>query len=250
MNEKHLGEEPTDIAMIVADDELLELLGRGGVPDDGDEVATMLAAWRADLAADPPVVRSAVPPSALADAAVRRRRASRRVLLAAAAATLALAGTATVAAGDAQPGSPLWPLTRVLYADRAGSVLAERDAQRAIGQAREAIAQARYTDAEKLLDEATTRATEVRNPDVVRRLLDEVAAVRGLLPGVLPAPSRSTTAGPGGTGAGGESAGTDTSGSGGSGGGPSTTTSPGGVLPPLPLPSVSVPGLPLPTITL
>jgi hypothetical protein len=246
MDETH---DPMDIAMIAADDQLFETLRSGGVPEDGDEVAILLAAWRADLADDLPTVRSAAVPAAVTGAAVRPRRRSARALLAAAAAVLALAGAATVVAADARPGSPLWPLTRVLYADRASSAVAEQDAQRAIDQARDAIADRRYSDADELLDEATSRANQVHDAGVLQRLLEQVAALRGLLPGAVAAPSTSPSAGQAG---GGGSTGTGTD--------PSPASSPGGILPtailptgvlpssilpPLPLPT-TLPGLPLP----
>ena len=205
MNEQHV--DPTDIAMIAADDQFFDL------PDDGDEVATMLAAWRADLEDDLPTVRSVAVPAALTERVVQPRRGSRRALLAVAAAVLALAGAATVVAADARPGSPLWPLTRVFYADRASSAVAEQDAQRAIEQARAAIAEGRYSDAEKLLDEATTRTSEVHDAGVLQRLLEQVAALRGLLPGAVP--SSSTSAGQAGG-----------AGSGETGAGPSPTGTP------------------------
>jgi hypothetical protein len=215
--------DPRDLAMIAADDELLDLLGSGGAPEDDDEVGAMLAAWRADLATDLPTVRRAAPVVGAA-APARRRSLSRntRFLLAAAAAVIALAGVATVMAGDARPGSPLWPITRLLYTDRASSAVAEQEAQRAIDEARQAIDDARYSDAEKLLEQATARTGEVRDPTVVQRLQAEIAALRGLLPGVLPG---SSPAAGGGTGPG--------SGGGGSGGGGSTAppTTPGGLLP-------------------
>jgi hypothetical protein len=213
--------DPRDLAMIAADDELLDLLGSGGAPEDDDEVGAMLAAWRADLATDLPTVRRAAPVVG-APAPARRRTLSRntRFLLAAAAAVIALAGVATVMAGDARPGSPLWPITRLLYTDRASSAVAEQEAQRAIDEARQAIDDARYSDAEKLLEQATARTGEVRDPTVVQRLQAEIAALRGLLPGVLPG---SSPAAGGGTDPG--------SGGGGSGGSTAPPTTPGGLLP-------------------
>ena len=43
--------EPEDLAVITADDELLDRLAMGGAADGGDDdVAAMLAAWRDDIA--------------------------------------------------------------------------------------------------------------------------------------------------------------------------------------------------------
>ena len=236
------GNQPRDLAMIAADDELLDLIAAGGTPDDDDQVSAMLAAWRADLATDLPTVRRAAP---LFGPPLPARRASRttRIMLAAAAGVVALAGVATVLAGDARPGSPLWPITRLIYTDRATSVVAEQDAQRAIDAARQAIAAAQYADAQKLLEQATARTGEVRDPTVAQRLLDEIAALQGLLPGgLLPGSSQA----PGGGGTGGTDPGSGGGAGGGTGGGSAPTTAPGGILPSI-LPTGILPTSILPT---
>ena len=248
------GNQPRDLAMIAADDELLDLIAAGGTPDDDDQVGAMLAAWRADLGTDLPTVRRAAP--VFAGAARKRRvgvgpprparRASRttRIMLAAAAGVIALAGVATVLAGDARPGSPLWPITRLIYTDRATSVVAEQDAQRAIDAARQAIAAAQYADAQKLLEQATARTGEVRDPTVAQRLLEEIAALQGLLPGgLLPGSSQA----PGGGGTGGTDPGPGGGAGGGAGGGSAPTTAPGGLLPTTILPTGILPTGILPT---
>ena len=254
MDDKHMGHEPADLAMITADDQLLDLLGGGGTPDDGDEVSDLLAAWRADLgtdltdrsdrpdptnlADDRPSVRAATPPAVGMEA--ERQRRPRRTLLAAAAAVVALAGGATIVAGDARPGSPLWPITQIFYAERASSAVAAEDAQHAIDDARAAIEQSQYSDAEKLLDQASARANEVRDPGVVQRLLDQIAALRALLPG-----GAGSTAGTAPSAAAGQGGG---AGPGGGGASPGQSAStPGGLLPTGILPTDILPTGILPT---
>jgi len=251
-----------DVTVLARDDALLDALGRGEPAPADDEVAGLLAAWRSEL--DPPTerttVRTAVPlaiPPFTAPAIERATRRWRpgRMLVAAAAALVGLAGGLTVAAGSAGPDSPLWPITRVVYPERAESRLAQAQAESAIERARTAVQESRYADADRLLREATTLTGQIQDEGVVRRLLDEIDAVRHLLPGL--APDGSVPGGPSGgqPPAPGQTAG--------SGGGPTPTAAPGGGLPlpsvpvppvpslpvpTLPLPSLPVPTLPLPTL--
>jgi hypothetical protein len=246
-----------DLSTIARDDVLLTALGRDEPMPDGDEIAALLAAWRNDLRLDELSLdqESSVPeslPDSVPDLSTRRRGWSRqtRGLIAAAAAVVLLTAGVTVAAGDAGPGSPLWPITTIVYGERADSLIAQQDTERGIQQARDAIAEARYTEAGQLLDAATARAADVRDQSVVRRLLDQIAAVRGLLPGgigLLPtaAPTAPPSAQPTAPG---QTAPTPA---------PTSAPSSGGGLPlPLPLPSLPViplptlPVLPLPTLSL
>jgi hypothetical protein len=235
----HHVDDPQDLAMIAADDELLDLLAAGGEPRDGDEVVAMLGAWRADVATDLPTVRRASPAigAVLPDAArISRGRSrptsgSRRMLVAAAAIVVALAGTLSVMASDARPGSPLWPITRLLYAERASSAAAEQEAMQNIEAAQQAIDNSQYSDAQRLLDQASALVDKVRDPTVAQRLREQIAELRGLIPGLLPGatPTQGSTAAP--TTA-------------------RTTAPDGGIVPtsilPTGLPSLPLPSLPLP----
>ena len=115
---------------------------------------------------------------------------------------LLVGGTALMAT-YAQPGSPLWPLAQVLYPQRASSV-AQEETQAAIDGAGEAIEAANYEEAQRLLDSALALVDDVRDPDAVAYLRDQIEALQtlltGLLPGVLPSAtggSPQPSAGPG-----------------------------------------------------
>jgi hypothetical protein len=114
------------------------------------------------------------------------RRARARAL--AVAAVAALAGGLVPAAAGGGPGSPLWPVTRVVFADRADSRLAEGDVRDAMARARDAVEQRRYSDAERLLGEAAGHANRVDDPALAGRLRGQIAVQLALLPGALADP--------------------------------------------------------------
>ena len=171
------GERWPNLGVLATDAALLDTLGRGEPAPTTDAVAAMLAAWRADLDADITGARyqpAAFPP--------RTRRLARRAVGVAAAAAL-LASGSVMAAGHATPASPLWPITRVMYPERADTAAAED----AIGQAREAAAHGRYDDARRLLDRAEGLIARVRDPKRLRQLQAELRSVRAMLPAAAPA---------------------------------------------------------------
>ncbi|GGM78626.1 anti-sigma-D factor RsdA [Dactylosporangium sucinum] len=260
------GEQPVDLAAVQADDVLLDALGRGEPAPDGDDLAGLLAAWRADLDTDLPpdgistgdilnVPVETVPVEPDADDEVaepvplrRRGTALRRAFAGVAAAALILGGLA-LGAHRSGPDGPLWPITRVLYPQ----VVDTRAAEHAIAQAADAAAAGRYDEARRLLDTATGYAQQVGDPATRQRLLDQIDELRRSLP-AAPAPTAqpSSTGGgptPGTTGPSpAPSPGTTTGGPGGGGQSPA----PGipvpnlpSLLPTLPLPSsIPLPGLP------
>jgi len=251
-------DEPVGLDVLHADDLLLDALGRGGNAPAGDDIAALLAAWRTDLAdddepADEPIAE--VIPITRA-----RRRRGVRLGVAAAVVAVVMGGTG-VAAAQAGPGSPLWPITHVVNPDR----VALMDAESAIADARKAATQGHTADAQRLVERAATLVSKVRDPrdaarlraelDDVRRLLGTVTAPGGPAgtgptagvsptPGTTPAPGSTPGGGgpaptPGPTGGGGGGG----SGGGGGGGGPTPVLP----IPTLPLPTPSLP-LPLPTL--
>lgn len=206
----HSGAGPSDPetpAAVHRDDLLLDALGRGRQPADGDPALALLYGWRAELAQGPGADPAAQPAghrlngsrskSALLDLQPRRpapgrprreprrRRYTRRALVMMASGLIAAAGLGgvAVAAADAGPGSPLWPVTRAVYGERASSRQAAIDAERAIERARQAAEAGRTAEARRHLDEAEREAERVRQPREAERLRDEADEIRKNLPG-------------------------------------------------------------------
>jgi hypothetical protein len=171
-----------DPRTVRADDKLLDRLARGE-PSRGDDVAAMLADWRAGLPAtgpaDPRLLDAAI---AAVTPAVKRPRRLARASLSVAATVVLVGGGLTVAAAYAGPDSPLWPVTRLVYGNLAESRIATADAGRAVSDARSAANARRYPDAERLLATADELADQIVEVDEARRLRDAIAEVRGLLP--------------------------------------------------------------------
>lgn len=258
------GDEAMDLEVLARDDALLDALGRGTAAPDGDRVATMLAAWHADLDADPPATAEVRPAVPVRDAPAPvplpvRRRARARRLAAAAVALLALLAGLGIGSRDAGPGSPLWSLTRLLHSQRAEV----REVEEQIVQARTALSAGRLDEAGSHVDRGRRELADVDDPATAARLraaLDAVArdlaAARASGSGSAPAapapghPAATATPGPSGTTPAprprpSHPATSTAPGPSVSGGGPLPS------LPGLPLPTVpslsSLPGLPLPT---
>lgn len=189
-------ERPLDTEAVSRDDELLNLLGSGESPDTADPVIQALHAWQVDISTDldhartsglnghghrmrPGTVRSGTPStgSVTSPGKRHRRHGRRRSTFAAVAIGLSagLSGVA-VAAADAGPGSPLWPITKVIYSDVAAERQAEADAEAALDRARQALKEGRMEDAERYLDEADRQAGAVHSgeADKLRSDLNDV----------------------------------------------------------------------------
>lgn len=186
----------------VDDDLLLDRLGRGEPVADTGTVAAMLAEWRATLPDSAPVDEKLLAATmALAPAPappVRRtaRRFARLSLGIASGVILACGGTA-VAAAHAGPGSPLWPITQLLYGDKAESRTAVEAAGQVVADARVAAEQGRFGDAARLLDDATALLPKIHEPEDVQRLRAQLDAVRAMLPpGSVPTEPSVTPAAP------------------------------------------------------
>jgi len=216
--------EPVDLAVVAADDALLDALGRGAPAPADDEFAELLAAWRAELSAsgNPDAGRSPAPGRA---AGVSVRRPRRRVWAGAAAAALILLGGGLIAGTvTATPHSPLWPLAAAVDPARADVLTADNR----LADARRAIVDGRYADAQHLVDEAAAVVARIRDPQQATRLTAELADVRRKLSG-----ARSGTHGaPGPT--------------------PAPAPQPSAPVPSAPRPSPSAPGngLPVPGVSL
>lgn len=201
---------PQDELLAIAQaDALLDMLGRGEPVDEDDNIAALLAAWRADLAAEPAqtsTIRVAYPAAPGADpdptpGSARRRTVrrftptSRRARIAVAAAGIAavMGGIAAVAA-TATPGSPLWSISRVIYPQRADRVAAED----ALSRARQDINDRDFPRARNALDQAASLISQVHDPRQAARLQAELEQLRQLLvtstTGIpLPTPSAGPT---------------------------------------------------------
>ncbi|GIG61559.1 hypothetical protein Lfu02_59310 [Longispora fulva] len=184
-------------------DATLDAIGRGEKPVTDDLLLLALAEWRAD-ADDPSPADGVLVAWRLAPP--RRRR-----LLVAVAAGLVLvagAGGVAAAAGDARPGSVLWPVTRLAYADRAESALAEQAAERSLTTAGQDLAAGRADQAQVHLAEAERQLGKVDSTEAARRLRERLAvlwAQAGAGPSPVPGGRSGTpvaTPSPGGGGAG------------------------------------------------
>lgn len=169
--------EPFDVVAVQADDELLNALaagfgapaGRSGSPgiDGGDQVAAMLAAWKADVDAAP---MPQIDLDAAVGAVLEGRRTAQRpsgrlrhlVPLASAAALIVVAITGvSVAAHDSRPGDALFSVSKVLYAEEAASYEALATIDQSRARAKQALAVGDKAAAEAAVAEAEAAAGTV-----------------------------------------------------------------------------------------
>jgi Anti-sigma-D factor RsdA to sigma factor binding region len=177
---------PVDLAAVRADDALLDAIAGGaalggfgshedvfGRPgQDDDELAAILAAWKADIEADPmPELVSLDEASEAVEAGHEARdrrtgRAKRRMpfAVAAAAIAIALAGF-TVAVHSAQPGDTMFGLTKVLFSQQADSAQKAKTAHDTIVAANTAIRQGNPAGAQSLLQSAAGQIQAVQPVD-------------------------------------------------------------------------------------
>ncbi|MHA6617505.1 anti-sigma-D factor RsdA [Pseudonocardia sp. DLS-67] len=143
--------EPVDLVAVQADDELINALAAGmsvsapglGGYDADDRVAAILAAWKADVDAEPipDLVDADTAVSTVLAARPSSGRARHLVPVAAAAAFLVLViGGVSVSSYNAQPDDALWGISKVLYSERAESVEAAARVEDRIDNAKDALA--------------------------------------------------------------------------------------------------------------
>jgi ribosomal protein S20 len=117
----------------------------------------------------PPADADDAPVTGLSSRRVRRRRFDRVVVATAAVAAVLAAGSAgsVAAAATARPGDTLWPISRVVYAERARSIEASQDAHASLQKARAAAergdadaAQRYYAEAQQKLDEQVREGSD------------------------------------------------------------------------------------------
>lgn len=171
--DEYPGEEIIDLFAVRADDELIDALAAcaSALPvhqvgsGAEDRVSALLAAWKAEVDEDP------FPSLVDVDAAVgvirvgRTGRGRSRYLVpvaVAGAALVALLGGLSIGSYSAQPDDVLWPVSKVLYAERAESVVAAERAEDRIATAKRAIADGDPQTAERVLTAAATDLDGVR----------------------------------------------------------------------------------------
>jgi hypothetical protein len=194
---------PVDLVAVQADDELVTALGArpavparevaappSGGPDTGgrardDRLVAMLAAWRAEIDADPipelldldAAVAAVVAGIEAQQPAVRRRPAGRVRHLAslAAAAAIVVATVSGVGLGsqDAMPGDTLWAIQKVVNPERAESVEAKVAVEGRLQRVRSALAQGDTATAARELDAIRTQIPAVRGQEGQPLLLQE-----------------------------------------------------------------------------
>lgn len=176
------GEEAMDFEILAQDDLLLDALGRGQESAADDDLAAILAAWRADLALATPataVLRSSAhagsatatdlsrPARPASSPRLSARSRPRTLhLTAAAVAVIALATGLGAGSRHAAPGSPLWSLTKVLHPQQAEV----REVEETIYRAHNALAAGQLDDAQQLMDQARRELASVADPSAVARL--------------------------------------------------------------------------------
>jgi hypothetical protein len=165
--------EPVDLVAVQADDELINALAAGmsvsapGVSgyDADDRVAAILAAWKADVDAEPmPELVDLDTAVATVQAAQRPSGRSRHLVPVAAAAAflVLLVGGVSVTSYNAQPDDPLWGISRVLYSERAESVEAAARVEQRIENAKQALAEGQPVRAAQELAQAEQDLQVVR----------------------------------------------------------------------------------------
>ncbi|MCD2192495.1 hypothetical protein LQ327_03685 [Actinomycetospora endophytica] len=205
---------PVDLAAVRADDALLDAIAGGAVSggvgasgdvfgrpgQDDDHLAAILAAWKADIEADPmPELVGLDEASEAVEAghAARDRRASRArrrmpFAVAAAAIAVALSGL-TVAVHSAQPGDAMFGLTKVLFSEHADNVAKAQEARTTIDQANTAIRDGNPAQAQSLLQSAAGQIQAAQPEDQPALQQRRQEALKSLEPQAPSDPSSSST---------------------------------------------------------
>lgn len=200
---------PVDLAAVRADDALLDAIAGGAISggvgtgdvfgrpgQDDDHLAAILAAWKADIEAEP--MPELVSLDEAADAveaghAARDRRASRarrRMPFAVAAAAIAVALSGfTVAIHSAQPGDAMFGLTKVFFSSHADNVVKAEEARNTIVEANKAIARGDRATAQSLLQTVQGQIQAVQPEDQPPLVQQRQDALKSLDPTAPSEPS-------------------------------------------------------------
>lgn len=183
-------DEPVDLAAVQADDELINALAAGfGVPSGGrafhadDQVVALLSNWRADVMDEPipelidletavAAVKAGMPSTGRVTK-LHSARARHLVPVAAAAAFLVLVGGGvTIGSATAEPDSALWPVSKVLFSERAESVEAAVRVSDKIDHAKQALTEGKPEQAAADLAQAQQDLAKVRPQEGKDELVD------------------------------------------------------------------------------
>lgn len=191
--------EPVDMAQVRADEALIDALaGANRIPDPDpldERLASLLLSWRDDVTSEAP---RQVVDLETAVAAVRNapRPPVRRQLfgpLAAAAAVLVIAFTGIgLAARSAVPGTPLFGVTKVLYADKAKSVEAAAAVRTKLDVASQALASGQVDEAEAAIVQAQEKLPVVAAEDGQGDLVAQTEQLMAQLEQLTPIPQTPT----------------------------------------------------------
>jgi hypothetical protein len=210
-SEGDLVDGPVDLAAVRADDALIDALagGAGAAGDldgygfggtDDDRLAAILAAWRADIEADPMPELVTLDEAADAVAAGHesrdrlRSRGRRRMpfAIAAVAAAVACAGL-TVAVHGAMPGDTLWGVSKVFFSERAQNVERVEEVRSRINAANDALGHGDVATARQQLAQVNIAIPQVA-PEQQPPLAAERDRVQSSLSNEPASPSRSPSA--------------------------------------------------------
>lgn len=192
--------EPVDVVQVRADDALIAALARADDPQIDDPIderlAGLLRTWRDDVHSEPerPLVDVAAAHQAIAAAPRPRRRQNPIGPWATAAAVLVVAFVGMgLAAKGAEPGDPLWNVTKVLYSEKAKSVEAAVSVRGKLQQASEALHSGRVGEAEMALREARSKLPAVAAEDGQQALASQTEQLMAELVGTAPTTTEPTT---------------------------------------------------------
>lgn len=163
--------------------------------DPADPLTSLLVAWKVELGSIPlPEPISITDAVAIVRSAPSPRRSLRAVMAIAVAIFALLMGSAAIGSRSATPGDVLWPVTKLLWSERADSVIAGRDARQGIDSASAAIVAGHPEAAVVALESVTVILTKVQEQDGRVTLESDYQRVSAQLESMAPAPASSSNA--------------------------------------------------------
>lgn len=199
--------EPVDISQVAFDDQFIDALSRD-VPvetrdDEEYQLAALLSDWRHGIVDQPapelPTVDEVQRAIAATERASRGKRMVRhlRVISGAAAIVIVAAAGLTVLSEGSQPGDPLWPVKKVVFAQAASETQAAHDVRSNLEQAEAAMAIGDTSAAASYIAKAESQMGPMRKGDTRDQMNDWISRLRaGTAKSASPTGSPSTT-GPG-----------------------------------------------------